>query len=193
MLSICVERVTSISRAYPTQHQISGTGGSLLSFGTSNIQSGWCYNSNSNSSDVISLSYTGSPSYVIVWADVFSGIATSSAFDVQSTSSSTLSGVTTTNSISPAGSGDLCYAIGSSETTSGAWTPGSGYSNAQNAPGSNGCAAFSMYQVFSGSFQRYRVRVPNIGNQQRTLAYTFMAAGGGGVTAHLLSCLGCGG
>ena len=29
--------------------------GTSLSFGTSNIQSGWCYNSNSNSSDVISV------------------------------------------------------------------------------------------------------------------------------------------
>ena len=167
--------------------------GSSLSFGSSNIQSGWCYNSNSNSSDVISLSYTGSPSYVIAWADVFSGIATSSAFDVQSTSSSTLSGVTTTNSISPAGSGDLCYAIGSSETTSGAWTPGSGYSNAQNAPGSNGCAAFSMYQVFSGSFSGTVSASQTSGTNSGLLAYTFKAAGGGGVTAHLLSCLGCGG
>jgi hypothetical protein len=165
--------------------------GSSLTFGTSNIQSGWCYNSNSNSSDVITISYSGSPSYVILWADVFSGIATTSAFDVQSTSSGTLSGVTTTNSISPSGSGDLCYAIGSSETTSGAWTPGSGYTTAQAAPGSNGCAAFSMYQVFSGTFSGTVSASQTSGTNSGLLAYTFKAASGP-ANHNQLMMMGCG-
>ena len=173
---------------------VSCTVESFVAFGVnSQIQMAYCYNFAGNSSATISITFSGVAAYGIGWIDWFSGIQTSSdPFDVITTSFSTSGGTNTTNSFSTAQASELCYVIASSESTGGSWSPGTGFTTAQAAPGGNGCAAYSMYQVYStiqSSVTASAVETAGVGSGIQAILFKGATAT---TSPRLLGLLGCG-
>lgn len=122
-----------------------------VNFGTNSmVQLAYLYNYAGNASTTFSLSYSGSALFAIGWADWFSGIQTTSdPFDTQANGTGGAS--VTTGTYSTAIASELAYGVASAESTSGGWSAGTGFTAAQAAPGGNGVAAFSEYQIYSST------------------------------------------
>ena len=168
---------------------------SFVAFGVnSQIQMAYLWNFGGNASASVSFTYSGTAGYAIGWVDWFSGIQTGSdPFDVITTTFSTSGGTETTNSFSTAQASELCYAIASSESVSGSWSPGSGFTTAQAAPGSNGCASYSMYQIYSTqqtSVTASAVETAGVGSGIQAIC--FKGAAAAVASLNPLTLLGCG-
>ena len=122
------------------------TVGPSVSFGINSVETAcYCYGTCVISAGTLHFNYSGTAAYGIIWYDRFTGAATTSPFDTSATA--TCTATCTTGTITPAGTGEVAYGVASCESTSGSWGPGSGFTTAQATPGSNGLAAYSMYEL----------------------------------------------
>jgi hypothetical protein len=195
---VCVTtRCTSASANFTAMsvNGVSCTVKSFLAFGSnSQIQLGYLWNFGGNSSSSVSCTYTGTAGYAIVTVDWFSGIQTSSdPFDTSATG--TGGGSVTSGAYTTAQASELAYAFASAEQTSSSWTAGSGFTAAQAAPGSNGVAAFSEYQVYTTTQTSVTASATGNGSGAASGIYVALfkgAAAAAGGNNNRLMMMGCG-